>query len=333
MRGTKMQEKCFEMKFLTPAFLGDAEQKGVWRTPPIKALLRQWWRVAYAAGKKFEFDIQNMRHEEGLLFGHAWLKDDYEKGGRSVSARKSKVRLRLEAWAQGTQSGVSPLPKILDTSYAWFGIVDRGNGLPDRRGIKAAPDKESACVLHIAAPDECMEQIIEVISLMNAFGVLGSRSRGGWGALQIENAPFLQLGQMSQYARPWTDCLQSDWPMSLAMAEGGLCLWHSKKPFKKWDDAMKFVAARRKDVRSSLKISDSGDVRAALGFASPGRMASPLRWKIVSNGDELKVRVFAMPHRIPQDGGIHMTPNDLKVAWKTVLGVLNSSNHLCRVQE
>jgi hypothetical protein len=36
----------YRVSFTTPAFLGDAEQNGQWRTPPFKALLRQWWRVA-----------------------------------------------------------------------------------------------------------------------------------------------------------------------------------------------------------------------------------------------------------------------------------------------
>ncbi len=41
-------EHRYTVRFLTPAFLGDAEQNGRWRTPPFKAQLRQWWRVAYA---------------------------------------------------------------------------------------------------------------------------------------------------------------------------------------------------------------------------------------------------------------------------------------------
>lgn len=36
----------YTVRFTTPAFLGNAEQAGQWRTPPFKALLRQWWRCA-----------------------------------------------------------------------------------------------------------------------------------------------------------------------------------------------------------------------------------------------------------------------------------------------
>lgn len=37
-----MTMRHFTLRFLTPAFLGDAEQNGRWRTPSLKALLRQW---------------------------------------------------------------------------------------------------------------------------------------------------------------------------------------------------------------------------------------------------------------------------------------------------
>ncbi len=43
-----MVKQLYTVSFVTPAFLGDAEQNGAWRTPPFKILLRQWWRVAAA---------------------------------------------------------------------------------------------------------------------------------------------------------------------------------------------------------------------------------------------------------------------------------------------
>ena len=39
-----MQTYSYQLRFQTPAFLGNAQQQGQWRTPPIKALLRQWWQ-------------------------------------------------------------------------------------------------------------------------------------------------------------------------------------------------------------------------------------------------------------------------------------------------
>lgn len=36
-----MQRHSYHLHFQTPAFLGNASQNAQWRTPPIKALLRQ----------------------------------------------------------------------------------------------------------------------------------------------------------------------------------------------------------------------------------------------------------------------------------------------------
>ncbi len=43
-----MRKLEYQVTFNTPAFLGNADQQAQWRTPPFKALLRQWWRVASA---------------------------------------------------------------------------------------------------------------------------------------------------------------------------------------------------------------------------------------------------------------------------------------------
>lgn len=39
-----MKKLEYQVSFTTPAFLGNAEQQAQWRTPPFKALIRQWWR-------------------------------------------------------------------------------------------------------------------------------------------------------------------------------------------------------------------------------------------------------------------------------------------------
>jgi CRISPR-associated protein Cmr1 len=327
-----MQTRTFVLRFSSPAFLGDAEQNAAWRTPPIKALLRQWWRVAYAAKRNYRFNVSDMRHEEGLLFGHAWLEDDKDVQGNKAPARQSRVRLRLyppnaslnQAWTAGTQQGVAPLPEGLATSYAWFGLINRGNGLPNRTGIKAdAP--EGVRELRLAAPDGDMEQLDEVVSLVDAFGLLGSRSRGGWGALHVEGAKPFPQGGLKRYSREMLDCLHDDWPMSLASDNKGLCIWNSENSYQRWDSAMKFIAAERKNVRTSLALTESGDLRAALGFAGTGRMPSPLRWKIVPENGELKVRIFAMPHSLPAESGRRMSANDLKKAWEIVCDALDSA--------
>ena len=332
-----MKKLEYELRFLTPAFLGNAEQSAQWRTPPIKALLRQWWRVVWAADHGFSNDIEAMRREEGLLFGHAWLEDDsFERDGRRVTtaARKSRVRLRLEAtddagaWTPGTQQGVAPVPTTIDAGYAWFGLVKRGQGRPDRNAIRA-DGREAVHTLVLAVPDEHAECLATVMRFVSQFGQLGSRSRGGWGSFQLSGTRSLSVAELQGYAQPTDACLTRDWPMSFCSDEKGLCYWESKATFKTWDQAMLGAALERRRVRSTLKAVGGRDLRAALGFAEPGRMPSPLRWRVVQTPEkQLVMRVFAMPTLIPEDTKKSIAPTDLKKAWPIIFDALDRSDFL-----
>ena len=76
----------YRLSFATPAFLGNEQQQAQWRTPPLKALIRQWWRVVKAP--QTGFDVDKLRAAEGGLFGAA--SDD-----GAVKSHQSLVRLRL----------------------------------------------------------------------------------------------------------------------------------------------------------------------------------------------------------------------------------------------
>lgn len=336
-----MKTLGYTIRFNTPAFLGNAEQHGQWRTPPFKALIRQWWRVAYAAEHRFNVNVAAMRREEGLLFGNAWL--SHREGNREVTDHcKSLVRIRLgqqddgNTWMVGTQQGVHPLSNGLDTSYAWFGLIKRGSGQPDRTAIKAGNDKlaigEASRQLHLAMPDELVQKIEEIMRLINTFGLLGSRSRGGWGSFQVDGIDPMHDEEIDRYASPLENCLKQDWAMALARNGAGTpCIWKSNAFFDTWDKAMRFVAIERKQVRTALKGVNGKDLRLALGFATPGRMPSPLRWKIIpqQNG-KLILRVFAMPHKLPEASGKSLPDADLNKAWQIVCKTLDDSRVLAR---
>jgi CRISPR-associated protein Cmr1 len=319
----------YTITFNTPAFLGNAEQSAQWRTPPFKALLRQWWRVVFASRPGSAVDLESMRREEGRLFGNASL--SHKEGSKVIADHsKSLVRIRLsnpkgsEAWSLGTQQGVSPLQTGEDTSYAWFGLVNRGKGAADRSGIKAM-HPEGCRQLRLAVPLDDLDELTDTLMLINAFGLMGSRSRGGWGALSVDGIEKMKPSNMARYARELADCLRSDWAMSLAKDANGLCVWESVADFESWDKAMRFIAFRRKSVRTALKAAD---LRAALGFATrSGRMPSPLRWKVLpSSNGKLVVRVFAMPHRIPDNAGTSLSSEKLATAWNLVIREFDASN-------
>lgn len=333
-----MTQLSYTVRFETPAFLGNAEQAGQWRTPPFKALLRQWWRVVYAADHWYEVDVAAMRREEGLLFGNAWL--SHREGLREVADHcKSLIRMRLDVpsgsseipWRIGSQKGVAPLPTDISTSHAWFGLIDRGNGLPDRSGIKPATDEKSR-ILRLAVPEQHAPRVEDAVRLIGHFGQLGSRSRGGWGSISIEGIESLAVPRASLYALPLRDCLKHEWPLALTRDSESLLIWDSRTTFPTWDKAMRAVALERRRVRTELKGIDGQDLRFVLGFAGAGRMPSPLRWKVVveSNG-QLAIRMFAMPHAFPTDSGQSWPEAKLIRAWKIVRDALDQSAAFKRI--
>lgn len=329
-----MKPLRYTLSFTTPAFMGNAEQNAQWRTPPIKALLRQWWRVAYAADKNFAVQVDEMRHEEGLLFGHAWLENDRDTHGDKVFARKSQIRIRLvmpdgqngDAWGKGMQTGVAPLSTGLETGYAWFGLINRGSGQPDRNALAIKPG-ESRRDLLLAVPDAASPRIERALQLIHHFGQLGSRSRGGWGSFALEDIEPLSTKQIEGYAQSLDGCLRHDWPMSLCKDNAGLCLWKSKSTYPSWDKAMRVIAAERKNARTALKGLHGRDLRPVLGFATPGRMPSPLRWRVVpAASNQLTIQVFAMPTKIPEEGKQRIDAAQVKAAWEKVIQTLDASS-------
>lgn len=228
-----------QMTFLTPAFLGNAEQQGQWRTPPIKALLRQWWRVAYAADQRFQADVRKMRHEEGLLFGHAWLEDDKTRDGDKVSARKSEVRIRLDRWNIGTlrQGQWTPLEKVRHPDvpqpvsadlYMGYGPVIL-TGRRQQLKANAAIQTGEHATLSLAVPDDHAPLLLHALWLMDRYGTLGSRSRNAWGSFTlIPKTPDTFRVNEQPVLRSWQECLGAEWPHAIGKDKQGPLIWETQ---------------------------------------------------------------------------------------------------------
>ena len=92
-QGSEMIKNTYRLQLASPAFLGDADQRGVWRTPPLKALIREWWRIAVAP--ELGYDEHKLRQREASLFGTA--ADDNQSDNQ-----QSRIRLGLQDWREGS---------------------------------------------------------------------------------------------------------------------------------------------------------------------------------------------------------------------------------------
>jgi CRISPR-associated protein Cmr1 len=310
----------YTVRFTTPAFLGNAEQQGQWRTPPFKALLRQWWRVLQQA--RTTGDHERIRNIEGVLFGNAWLQD-YQ--GRPLH-RRSDVRVRiLPSWDMGslrtdqwpgdfgrvttTADGKSSVPADVYLGYGPVLPPSKKEGRK-RIEIRGALGTEQHTRLVVTLPDGHEEEMRQTLALANWFGAVGSRSRNAWGSLLLvpepgtAALPELEDGHelFKRIGRPWLDCLDLDWPHALGTdAEGQPLIWVTEH-LPDWRKAIGRLANIRVAVRQAAKrIHGTGGNAGAIhylgypagtgnknpwalrvkGHAQEPRLAGQLRFKIM----------------------------------------------------
>ena len=250
-----MKTLRYQVRFTTPAFLGNAAQSGQWRTPPFKALLRQWWRVVWAAEHGFRENIGAMRREEGLLFGNAWL-DHKDEHGKSVADHsKSLVRIRLSRWDAGTLHSWQELEQRFQAgkhqvgahAYLGYGPLDgrEGTKLIRTPAINAG---ESAKLL-IAMPDSAASDIHQALSLVSAYGTVGGRSRNGWGSVSL--ADMEKDPGVPDTTRPWRDALRLDWPHAIGRDSRGPLIW-STGTCEDWKAVLHDLARIKIDLRKKF---------------------------------------------------------------------------------
>ena len=246
-----MKTCSYQIRFLTPAFLGNASQQAQWRTPPIKALLRQWWRVAVAQQVRYNPDA--LREREAELFGVA------ADGGDS---HQSLIRLRLSHWNEGNlkewpRHGAVSHPEVRNPVgsdlYLGFGpltynTATRSTGLKSKAAIQA----NDSAILSLAVPDQHADAIRTALTLMNFYGTLGGRSRNGWGSFSLlpENgSPALDEALDSRFMRPWQEALQLDWPHALGRDNQRPLIWQSAA-FDDWTKLMRELAQIKIGLRT-----------------------------------------------------------------------------------
>ena len=266
----RMQTLEYAARFTTPAFLGNADQSGQWRTPPFKALLRQWWRVVWAAKNRYPDDVAAMRRDEGRLLGNAWVRDEY---------RQSTVRLRLSHWTAGALTSWNGLeqppvrhPEVQRTSrevgphaYLGYGPLDGRGGtkFAEKKGenkSNAAIRAGETATLSIAAPCENIDDIRAALALIDAYGAAGGRCRNGWGSLSLvpANGSPEDATDLTRWSRPWQEALAVDWPHAVGRDEAGALVWQTAKAYDDWKTLMRDLAIIKIGLRTMFVFPDTG---------------------------------------------------------------------------
>ncbi|MEL5850141.1 MAG: hypothetical protein U7M05_12400 [Candidatus Igneacidithiobacillus chanchocoensis] len=343
-----MKTARYTVRFLTPAFLGDAEQNARWRTPPFKHLLREWWRVAYAAEQNFVVDVERMRQDEGKLFGNAWLENDFSK---------SRVRLRLERWNEGAlrknqwpaDSTVShpevknregkPVP-VGSALYLGYGPLTFDNGkhataLKANAAIQAGEES----TLGLAYPSTAAALIERALWLAHRYGTLGGRSRNGWGSFDLLPLPPGEGWGEGQTPplRNWKDCLDRDWPHAIGKDDKGALIWQTA-PHEDWKALMRTLAIVKIGLRTQFRFTTGKDApqpeprhwvsypitnHSVRSWGNNARLPNQLRFKVRPTDDGKLVGVIIhMPHLPPP--AFAPDRNAIERVWQQVHGFLDA---------
>ena len=306
----------YQLHFSTPAFLGNASQQAQWRTPPIKALLRQWWRVAVA--QQVGYNTETLRKQENALFGTA--------ADGEGDSHQSLIRLRLSHWNMGqlrdwpkhaTVSHPEVSSPVGSDLYLGFGPLEynkasRSTGLKSTAAIQAG----DSATLSLAVPPQHAHDIQTALWLMDCYGTLGGRSRNGWGSLSLlpvdEGTPAPDGQLASALALPWQDALQRDWPHAIGTDANGALVWQTAA-FADWKKPMQELARLKIRLRRQFKFNTGKDAPApearhwlsypvthhsVRDWGGNARLPNSLRFKVrpaAGNPEQLVGVIFHVP--------------------------------------
>ena len=188
--------KRIKAKFqvVTPCFLGGAnhEEEAELRLPSIKGALRFWWRALnYAqimpAQKKNNGIIASLREKEGKLFGSS----DQDQGQSSLImhlSAESQKPLEIEAGEvlcdkPGKVVGVG-------ARYLGYGVMEAfarpKNNIEAGQLTRPCLKVPFEFTLQIGAREQkYLEDVLPALKLLGLLGGLGSKSRKGYGSLNL----------------------------------------------------------------------------------------------------------------------------------------------------
>lgn len=342
----------YQLRFQTPAFLGNAQQQGQWRTPPLKALLRQWWRVAVA--QQARYNTETLRQQENALFGTA--------ADGEGDSRQSLVRIRLGHWNMGqlkdwTSIGTQKHPEVPapvgSDLYLGFGPLEydrasRSTSIKRKAAIQAG----DTATLSLALPDGHAATFQTALWLMDRYGTLGGRSRNGWGSLSlqpVDDGTAALDGQLSsQLALPWQDALQRDWPHALGTDAQGALVWQTRA-HGDWKKLMQELARIKIALRTQFKFTTGRDNPAITpearhwlsypvtnhsvkSWGGNARLPNSLRFKLrpaADNPQQVVGVVFHVPCLPPPVFQPHLAA--IQAVWNTVHRHLDNEPQLTRV--
>lgn len=329
------------VEFLTPTFLGGADQQAELRSAPFKSLLRQWWRVLNG-----NLDYKQLLEREGELFGSVLDERRSSASSVRITIRPGDtfvVKDKLFSFGETFHPEAGATGKNVQNSlYLGFGPITSSKGIFTFRKY-IAPG--SRALLTVWCPPTRRDEVTRVLQLIDAFGTVGSRSRNGYGSISLSGRDFSKLDLSALPYKKLNEILgnRKSYPHGFARDGNGPLIWESSdKP--SWDKCLKLLAETYLNARVSINIKGSSNElheRHALGYPitnhnvqewgkDQGRMPSQLRLMVKKNRNNgLVARIVHLPHSLPKPWPNTLPPQE--TVWQQVHRFLDGQKTFHRI--
>jgi CRISPR-associated protein Cmr1 len=233
----------FDVEFVTPAFaMGADGEHAELREQTLNGLLRFWWRAFFGSD-----NLDEMQEKESQIFGSTSNKSDLkifisDKNYLSHIANIPRGIL-IPVKSKGRTFNISIL------EYLSYGLYEyeRGNGNVFKKGhIK----ENGKFTLNLEYSKQYEKEILTSLFLLKLFGGIGSRSRNGFGSIDIKNL------SSSQTADKFDEKLKSFTSFS------GKAKVFKFEPENSWTNALSKIGIAYKEARTSLEKRHFFDRRA-----------------------------------------------------------------------
>ena len=306
-----MKKIVFEIETITPMFLAGANQtKCELRAASIKGLLRFWWRALQA-----EPNLDELRKKEAKIFGSC----EKGVGGSSFSLRiitKDDLKPIKDNFPSNPQYQVQVEGKTFKINILEYLAYGTYEYIPRQGNVfvrEYYPEKTKFDIVLNFTDEACKNEVLKAFYVWSIFGGLGSRSRNGFGSLNVVNMDkaLEDIKDILSVEKPYEKenfkkLINSNSMTSYPSFSQGVKLFKARQSFGLRLDALADIGKTYKKGRSTLEKKHCFEKRQYIG--SPivekkvtksflDRHAKPYFIKIAKESDKYRAYILYLPSR------------------------------------
>ena len=176
-----MKRLTFDLEFITPAFIGGANQQAELRPASFVGLLRWWWRAL-----KGECDIKKLREEETKIFGGdgKMASPVYLRVEGDVSKGEDLINEYRLSWSfdKNRRALIGPHAGV---GYLYYSMLPKKKRNGQEEKGREFIEVGSKLKLTLIGKDEVLNHYIASLWALVFLGGVGARSRRGGGNLTV----------------------------------------------------------------------------------------------------------------------------------------------------